>query len=33
VLDDDFTNGSVVVAQQSHHVFGIGTFSEPSEPA
>jgi hypothetical protein len=30
VLDDDFANGRVVVAQQSHHVFGIRAFGEPS---
>ena len=31
VLDDDFANGCVVVAQQRHHVFRIRDFSEPGE--
>ena len=33
VLDDDFADGRMVVAQQGHHVFRIGAFSEPGEPA
>src|ERR1700730_2001918 len=31
VLDDDFADGRMVVAQQGHHVFSIGAFREPSE--
>ena len=33
VLDDDFADGRVVVAQQGHHVFRVGAFSEPGEAA
>ena len=33
ILDDDFADGRMIVAQKSHHVFRIGTFSEPGEPA
>jgi hypothetical protein len=33
VFDDDFADGGMVVAQQSHHVFGVGAFCEPSEPS
>ena len=33
VFDDDFSNGCVVVAQQGHHVFRVGTFGEAGEPA
>ena len=28
VLDDDFADGRMVVAQQSHHVFRVGAFGE-----
>jgi hypothetical protein len=31
VLDDDFADGRMVVAQQGHHVFGIGAFGKPGE--
>src|SRR4029078_3419613 len=31
VLDDDFTNGRMVVAEQGDNVFGVRTFSEPGE--
>ena len=33
VLDDDFADGRMVVAQQGHHVFSVGAFSEAGEPA
>ena len=33
VLDDDFADGGMVIAQQSHDVFRIGAFSEPGEAA
>ena len=33
VLDDDFADGRMVVAQQGHHVFRIRTFGEAGEPA
>jgi hypothetical protein len=31
VFDDDFADGRVVIAQQGHHVFRVGAFSEASE--
>ena len=33
VLDDDFADGRMVVAQQGHHVFRVGAFGEAGEPA
>ena len=33
VLDDDFADGRMVVAQQSHYVFRVGAFGEAGEPA
>src|SRR5262245_8773937 len=33
VLDDDLTDGRMVVAQQSHHVFRVGAFRKAREPA
>ena len=33
IFDDDFANGRVVVAQQSHYVFRVRAFSKPSEAA
>ena len=33
ILEDDFANGRVVVAQQGHHIFGVCDFSEPGEAA
>ena len=32
VFDYDFADGRVIVAQQSHHVFRVVAFREPSEP-
>ena len=31
VLDDDFADSRMIVAQQSHHVFRVGAFGEPGE--
>src|SRR6185437_16937132 len=33
VLDDDFADSRVVVAQQGHHVFRVGAFGETGETA
>ena len=33
VFDNDFADGRMVIAQQRHHIFSVGTFGEPREPA
>ena len=33
IPDNEFADGRMVVAQQGHHVFRIGAFGEPGEPA
>ena len=33
ILDDDFADSRMVVAQQGHHVFGVCALSEASEAA